>query len=62
MTTENKLSDLSAKPARHACRYQVTLTNGDTFTVFVHRGSVPREVVGKMLAHHETIRKIDYYG
>lgn len=49
---------VSSTPARRATRYIVTLTTGESFTVLVHRGSVPAERIGAMVAHHETIRSV----
>ncbi len=47
-----KLTQVSTKPSRRAQRYLVRV-GVEEFTVFVHRGSVPREKLGELIAHHE---------
>lgn len=55
MTQTDRVSD---KPASRATRYLVKVVDEPAFTVLVHRGSVPREKIGTMVALHEVVEYI----
>ena len=59
MNAADALDTLPATPARRGVRYLVTMTNGETFTVLVLRGMVPRERVASQLAETEQVRSIE---
>lgn len=53
-----QLAKVSNSPARHAIRYAVKVKGESEFVVLVHRGSVPREKIGSMIAMHESVEYI----
>ncbi len=52
------LEDVPTTPEPRARHWHVVLTNGESFSVFVHRGRVPAEKIGAQIAHHETVAGI----